>query len=220
MSHELRTPLNAIGGYAELIELGIHGPITPAQRVALERIQRSQRLLLGLVNQVLNYARVETGNVRYDLECVRLDQALSTAEGSVAPQMRAKSIRYECSGCDASLEVQADAEKLQQILLNLLTNAVKFTEAGGSIELSIERRHHSVAVHVTDTGIGIPAEKFEAIFDPFVQVDAKYTRTRDGVGLGLAISRDLARGMGGDLALTRSEEGVGSAFTLTIPIAA
>ena len=220
MSHELRTPLNAIGGYAELIELGIHGPITPAQRVALERIQRSQRLLLGLVNQVLNYARVETGNVRYNLECVRLDEALSTAEGSVAPQMRAKSIRYECSGCDASLEVQADAEKLQQILLNLLTNAVKFTEAGGSIELSIERRHHSVAVHVTDTGIGIPAEKFEAIFDPFVQVDAKYTRTRDGVGLGLAISRDLARGMGGDLALTRSAEGVGSAFTLTIPIAA
>jgi len=217
MSHELRTPLNAIGGYAELIELGIHGPVTPAQRDALERIQRSQRLLLGLVNQVLNYARVETGNVRYNVECVRLDEVLSTAEGSVAPQMRAKNIRYECSGCDAKLEVLADAEKLQQILLNLLTNAVKFTEAGGSIGVSIERRHRSVAVHVTDSGIGIPAEKFEAIFDPFVQVDAKYTRTRDGVGLGLAISRDLARGLGGDLALTRSEEGVGSRFTLTLP---
>jgi PAS domain S-box-containing protein len=220
MSHELRTPLNAIGGYAELIELGIHGPITPAQREALERIQRSQRLLLGLVNQVLNYARVETGNVRYNLECVRLDEVLTTAEGLVAPQLRAKSIRYECCGCDTSLEVQADAEKLQQILLNLFTNAVKFTEAGGSIGVSVERRPRSVAVHVTDSGIGIPAEKFEAIFDPFVQVDAKYTRTRDGVGLGLAISRDLARGMGGELALTRSEEGAGSTFTLTLPVTA
>jgi signal transduction histidine kinase len=134
--------------------------------------------------------------------------------------MRTKSIRYECSGSDASLEVQTDAEKLQQILLNLLTNAVKFTEPGGAIEISVERRQRSLAVHVTDSGIGIPADKFEVIFDPFVQVDAKYTRTRDGVGLGLAISRDLARGMGGDLALTRSEEGVGSTFTLTLPLAA
>jgi PAS domain S-box-containing protein len=218
MSHELRTPLNAIGGYTELIELGIHGPITPAQRDALERIQRSQRLLLGLVNQVLNYARVETGSIRYNLECVKLDEVLRTAEGSVAPQLRAKSIRYEYSGCDSSFDVQADPEKLQQILLNLLTNAVKFTETAGSIRISIERRHRSVAVHVSDSGIGVPAEKFEVIFDPFVQVDAKYTRTRDGVGLGLAISRDLARGMGGDLALTRSEEGVGSTFTLTLPV--
>jgi PAS domain S-box-containing protein len=220
MSHELRTPLNAIGGYAELIELGIHGPITPAQGDALERIQRSQRLLLGLVNQVLNYARVETGNVRYNLECVKLDEVLRTAEGSVASQMRAKNIRYEYTGCDSTLDVQADAEKLQQIVLNLLTNAVKFTDAGGAIGVSIERRHRVAAVHVTDTGIGIPADKFDVIFDPFVQVDARYTRTRDGVGLGLAISRDLARGMGGNLALTRSAEEVGSTFTLTLPLSA
>ena len=220
MSHELRTPLNAIGGYAELIELGIHGPITPAQSDAIERIQRSQRLLLGLVNQVLNYARVETGNVRYNIECVKLDEVLRTAEGSVAPQMRAKNIRYDYSGCDSSVNVQADAEKLQQILLNLLTNAVKFTEGGGTIGVSIERKHRSVAVHVTDSGIGIPSDKFEAIFDPFVQVDAKYTRTRDGVGLGLAISRDLARGMGGDLSLAHSAEGVGSTFTLIVPVTA
>ena len=220
MSHELRTPLNAIGGYAELIELGIHGPITPAQGDALERIQRSQRLLLGLVNQVLNYARVETGNARYNLECVKLDEVLRPAESSVAPQMRAKNIRFECGGCDSRVDVQADAEKLQQILLNLLTNAVKFTDDGGSIGVSIERRDREVAVHVTDTGIGIPADKFHVIFDPFVQVDAKYTRTRDGVGLGLAISRDLARGMAGNLALTRSAEGVGSTFTLTLPLIA
>ena len=217
MSHELRTPLNAIGGYAELIELGIHGPVTPPQREALERIQRSQRLLLGLVNQVLNYARVETGNVRYNLDAVKVDDAIRAAEGSVAPQLRAKHLRYDYVGCDAKLLVRADAEKLQQIVLNLLTNAVKFTNAGGAIGVSIEPSDTSVAVLVSDTGIGIAGDKFESIFDPFVQVDANYTRTRDGVGLGLAISRDLARGMGGDLRIARSEEGKGSTFTITLP---
>jgi signal transduction histidine kinase len=217
MSHELRTPLNAIGGYAELMELGIHGPITTPQRDALERIQRSQRLLLGLVNQVLNYARVETGNVRYNLDAVKLDDALRAAEGSVAPQMRAKGIRYHYTGCDASLLVHADVEKLQQIVLNLLTNAMKFTNAGGSIDVAIEATDRAIAVHVTDTGIGIAPEKFESIFDPFVQVDANYTRTRDGVGLGLAISRDLARGMGGDLTIMGSREGAGSTFMITLP---
>jgi PAS domain S-box-containing protein len=216
MSHELRTPLNAIGGYAELMELGIQGPITPPQREALERIQRSQRLLLGLVNQVLNYARVESGNVRYTLTDVSLDDALRAAEGSISPQIRAKSIRYSYAGCDTNRVVRADVEKLQQIVLNLLTNALKFTNAGGAIEVSTEQLEGAVAVHVTDTGIGIAADKFEAIFDPFVQVDANYTRTRDGVGLGLAISRDLARGMGGELKIARSLEGAGSTFTLTL----
>jgi signal transduction histidine kinase len=176
MSHELRTPLNAIGGYAELIELGIHGPTTPPQRESLERIQRSQRMLLGFVNQVVNYARVETGNVRYHVEDVKLDDVLRTTESSVAPQMRAKRIRYTYSGCNSTTTVRLDAEKLQQIVLNLLTNAVKFTNSGGTVELSVERLERSVAVHVTDTGIGIAPDKFESIFDPFVQVDANYTR--------------------------------------------
>ena len=132
MSHELRTPLNAIGGYAELLELGIHGPVTTPQREALDRIQRSQRLLLGLVNQVLNYARVESGNVHYNLEVVSLHDTLRLAENSVLPQIRAKRIRYGYSGCDAGLEVRVDSDKLQQIVLNLLTNAVKFTDEGGA----------------------------------------------------------------------------------------
>jgi signal transduction histidine kinase len=131
--------------------------------------------------------------------------------------MRAKRIRYTYSGCNSTTTVRLDAEKLQQIVLNLLTNAVKFTNSGRTVELSVERLERSVAVHVTDTGIGIAPDKFESIFDPFVQVDANYTRTRDGVGLGLAISRDLARGMGGELSIGRSAEGVGSTFTLTLP---
>jgi PAS domain S-box-containing protein len=215
MSHELRTPLNAIGGYAELMELGIHGPITAQQREALDRIQRSQRLLLGLINQVLNYARVETGNIRYDLADVWLDEALRSAEGLVAPQLRAKALRYAYSGCDGDVAVHVDSEKLQQIVLNLLTNALKFTDRGGTINVAVECTAKHAMVHVSDTGIGIPRDKLDVIFDPFVQVDANYTRTRDGVGLGLAISRDLARGMGGELTV-RSTHGAGSTFTLTI----
>ena len=216
MSHELRTPLNAIGGYAELMELGIHGPVTAQQRDALERVQRSQRMLLGLVNQVLNYARIETGNVRYDITRVPLDDSLRAIEGLVAPQIRAKGLRYTYSGCDPALEVKADGEKLQQIVLNLLTNALKFTDRGGMIRLDVNASTPSVEIRVADTGIGIPAEKLDVIFDPFVQIDANYTRTRDGVGLGLAISRDLARGMGGDLTVA-SVAGEGSTFTLTVP---
>jgi PAS domain S-box-containing protein len=216
MSHELRTPLNAIGGYAELMELGIHGPVTPQQRDALERIQRSQHMLLGLVNQVLNYARIETGNLRYDLQDVALDDALGAVEGLVAPQIRAKGLRYSYSGCNPTLRVRVDGEKLQQIVLNLLTNALKFTERGGAIRLDVDVSARSAAIRVTDTGIGIPSDKLEVIFDPFVQIDANYTRTRDGVGLGLAISRDLARGMSGELTVT-SAAGEGSIFTLTVP---
>jgi len=216
MSHELRTPLNAIGGYAELMELGIHGSVTPQQRESLERIQRSQRLLLGLINQVLNYARIETGNVRYALADVALDDVLRSVEGLIVPQLRAKGLRYAYEGCDASVAVHVDAEKLQQIVLNLLTNAVKFTERTGLVELQVEPAETVVRIHVTDTGVGIAAEKLDAIFEPFVQIDANYTRTRDGVGLGLAISRDLARGMKGELTAA-STEGVGSVFTLTLP---
>ena len=216
MSHELRTPLNAIGGYAELMELGIHGQVTPQQREALVRIQRSQRMLLGLINQVLNYARIETGNVRYNLGPCPLGDALRSAQGLVAPQLREKGLRFESPRIGDDVVVQADGEKLQQIVLNLLTNAVKFTERDGMVRLDVAADDAVVHVRVVDTGIGIAAEKLEIIFDPFVQVDANYTRTRDGVGLGLAISRDLARGMGGDLSVS-SVEGEGSTFTLTVP---
>ena len=218
MSHELRTPLNAIGGYAELMEMGIRGPVTPAQREDLRRIQTSQRHLLGLINEVLNYAKLETGSVHFEVADVRVREALATAESLVAPQARAKGITLTVADCPATLSVRADAEKLRQILVNLLSNAVKFTDAGGSIAMSCAAEGESVLVRVRDTGIGISADKLEAVFDPFVQVRADLTRTHEGTGLGLAISRDLARGMGGDLT-AESEPGVGSTFLLTLPAA-
>jgi signal transduction histidine kinase len=216
MSHELRTPLNAIGGYAELIELGIRGPLTPEQRADLQRIQRSQRHLLGLINGVLNYARLETGNVRYELADIALDELLATCEALVAPQARAKRLRLVVPRCPPSLTCRADEEKTQQIVLNLLTNAIKFTDDGGRIEIRCEADADFVTIAVVDTGRGIAPDKLATIFDPFVQVDAKLTRTQEGVGLGLAISRDLARGMGGDITV-ESALGVGSAFTLRLP---
>jgi PAS domain S-box-containing protein len=215
MSHELRTPLNAIGGYAELMEIGIRGPVTEQQRADLHRIQQSQRHLLGLINEVLNYAKLETGTVHFDIGEVRMRDALAGAEALVAPQARAKELSLTVVPCDPAIAVQADGEKLRQVLANLLSNAVKFTDGGGRIDLSCAASHDLVHVHVRDTGIGIPADQLERIFEPFVQVRADLTRTSEGTGLGLAISRDLARGMGGDLSV-RSAPGAGSTFTLTL----
>jgi PAS domain S-box-containing protein len=218
MSHELRTPLNAIGGYAELLEMGIRGPVNQAQRKDLQRIQTSQRHLLGLINEVLNYTRLEAGIVHYDLEDVWLGEALAAAEGLVAPQMRAKGLTLAVASCPPALRARADAEKLRQVLVNLLSNALKFTDRGGRVEMEADAHGGGVRIRVRDTGIGIPPEKREAIFEPFVQVRSDLTRTAEGTGLGLAISRDLARGMGGDLTM-ESTVGAGSTFTLTLPCA-
>jgi signal transduction histidine kinase len=215
MSHELRTPLNAIGGYAELMELGVQGPVSNEQRELLERIQRNQRHLLGLINQVLNYARIETGNLRFDIADIPLNELLGTTEALIFPQLKAKALKYRYSGCAESVTVRADPDKLQQILLNLLANAVKFTERGGMISVAAVSDADEVKVRVTDTGIGIARDKLVKIFEPFVQADPNYTREYEGVGLGLAVSRDLAKGMNATLEV-ESEAGRGATFTLTL----
>jgi len=219
MSHELRTPLNAIGGYVELIEMGIRGPVTDEQRTDLMRVQKSQRHLLGLINGVLNYAKVDAGAVHYTLANVAMDEVLETCEALLIPQAQAKQISLRFTGCAGSVTARADHEKLQQIVLNLLSNAVKFTDPGGAVDLSCEIRGTDaprVLVRVTDTGLGIAPGHLERVFQPFVQVDDRLTRAHEGTGLGLAISRDLARGMGGDLGV-ESSLGVGSTFTLELP---
>jgi len=219
MSHELRTPLNAIGGYVQLLEMGIRGPVTEEQRTDLLRVQTSQRHLLGLINGVLNYAKVDAGAVHYTLGRVDMEEVLATCEALLIPQAEAKRISLHLIGCAGPVTARADQEKLQQIILNLLSNAVKFTENGGEVRLSCEVAGADaprVIVRVTDTGIGIAPDQVERVFQPFVQVDARLTRTQEGTGLGLAISRDLARGMGGDLTL-ESTVTVGSTFTLELP---
>jgi signal transduction histidine kinase len=221
MSHELRTPLNAIGGYAELLELGVRGPMTPQQISDLQRIQRAQRHLTGLIEQVLNYARIEAGRIRCDLADVDVYEGVLTAEVLVGSQARAKGLTLEWKACDRGLVARADRAWLHQILVNLLGNAVKFTASGGQLTLECEAHPDRIEIRVRDTGIGIPADKLEAIFGAFVQVGRRLNDAQpyEGVGLGLAISRDLARRMGGDLRV-ESREGHGSTFTLTVPRAA
>jgi signal transduction histidine kinase len=215
MSHELRTPLNAIGGYAELLEMGIHGPVTEAQRDALQRIGRSQAHLLTLITDVLDFARIDAGQVRFAMEDVALHEALAGLEALIAPQLRARRLAYTYHPCDPALTVRADRDKLRQLVLNLLGNAVKYTPDGGAISLACVADGEHVAVHVRDTGVGIPAERQPLIFEPFVQGERALNRPTEGVGLGLAISRELASGMGGTLTV-ESEVGRGSVFTVTL----
>jgi signal transduction histidine kinase len=216
MSHELRTPLNAIAGYVELIAAGIRGPVTSQQQEDLARIRRSQQRLLSVVNDILNFTKLEGGHVEYHFEPILLGSVLGSLDDLMRPQLEAKGLCYTIGDYDPHVLVRADREKLEQILLNLLSNAVKFTRAGGEIHLSCDLAEHHVTVSVRDTGRGIPFEKLERIFEPFVQVDQSLTTTQDGVGLGLAISRDLARAMDGELAV-ESEVGVGSTFSLRMP---
>ena len=227
MSHELRTPLNAIGGYIELVEMGVHGPVTDAQRSALSRAQRSQRHLLSLINDVLNLARIEAGQVDYDLKSVPLLAVAIEARSMVESLLAAKDLVCEVKAVEPEAEVGrepttgcviADPDKVQQIVLNLLSNAIKFTPAGGSIAVEVGPGPDAgtASLRVQDTGIGIPAEKQEAVFAPFVQLGVRGVVRQEGVGLGLSISRDLARGMGGDLTAT-SAIGRGTVFTLVLP---
>jgi signal transduction histidine kinase/PAS domain-containing protein len=215
MSHELRTPLNAIGGYAELLLMGLRGPLTPDQRADLERIQRSQRNLLSLINDILNYAKLDAGRVEFSMSTIQVHPLLLELEPLITPQLRARKLSYEYTGCDPGLEVWADGEKVRQILLNLLSNAIKFTEPDGRIRIDCSSDDDTARIIVSDTGLGIPEDKLGSIFEPFVQLERKLSSTHEGTGLGLAISRDLARGMGGELTV-ESEVGDGSTFVLML----
>jgi signal transduction histidine kinase len=224
MSHELRTPLNAIQGHAQLLELGVHGALTEPQREAVGRIDRAQRHLLSPINDVLNYARIESGRVEYTLQAVPLGEVLLDVIHMVETQFVSSGIELHADLLDAehsSAVVWADREKLAQVLLNLLSNAAKFTAPGGHVYVEIADREDGPAsteqlyLRVRDTGAGIARDKLDAVFEPFVQVRGAYAPGSGGTGLGLTISRDLARGMGGDLR-ARSELGQGSTFTVTL----
>ena len=216
MSHELRTPLNAIAGYAELMEMGVHGPVTQQQREALVRIQRSERHLLSLINDVLNFARLGTGQLKLELDAVPVAVMLGGIEALVMQRLRSRRLRFQRTECDPALTLHADGEKVRQILLNLLSNAIKFTDPGGLISIEVAATGQVVRITVRDTGRGIPAPQLERIFEPFVQLDRSLTSNDEGTGLGLSISRELARAMGGDLTVESAQD-AGSAFTLTLP---
>lgn len=217
LSHEFRTPLHAVSGYLEILQQNIHGNLNEEQRRDVERIHQAQEHLLTLVNMILDFAKLEGGPIELSMAEIPIEETLRGAEALVAPQFAKKGVRYSHRKGDAKLSVFADREKVQQIVVNLLANAVKFTSGGGSVDLDWRVEDESVVVRVRDTGAGIPTDKIEQIFEPFVQLRAPGSVPTGGTGLGLAISRDLARAMGGDVSAT-STVGVGSVFTLTLPL--
>ena len=219
MSHELRTPLQAIAGYCELLLQEVSGPLNDEQRTDLRAVQGASDELVRLLNDILDFARLDSGSATIQIESVSVDTALARAESLVVPKLNEAQLSYSRASCATDLHLRANADRLQQVLLNLLTNAIKFTPAGGAIALECSGDDEFTRISVRDTGCGIPPEHFARIFDPFVQVDRNRIETRQrGVGLGLAISRELVQAMGGELSVT-SEVGVGSVFTIALPSA-
>jgi signal transduction histidine kinase len=216
MSHELRTPLNAIAGYTQLLSLGVRGPILPEQREDLERIDRSQRHLLSLINDILNFAKIEAGHVAIDDSAVDLPDVLRGLQEFVEPQLLDKQVNFTIENKAGDVQARGDTDKVRQILINLLSNAIKFTPAQGNISVVCTAADGVVKIIVTDDGSGIPPDKLDAVFEPFVQVGRDFSSPQGGTGLGLSISRDLARRMNGDLSV-KSQLGKGSVFTLTLP---
>ena len=216
MSHELRTPLNAISGYAQLMQLGLSGPLTPDQHEQLARIQSSQQHLLGIINDILNFSRLEAGGLVYEKKKVSISEAATFVSTMIVPQAEKKGLAIRIEDCSPQLFALADRPKVEQIILNLLSNAVKFTDPGGKIELACSADSNQVRISVHDTGVGVATEQQEMIFAPFAQVGRSLASPMEGTGLGLAISRDLARAMGGDVTV-ESTAGEGSTFTLALP---
>ncbi|MDP9201444.1 MAG: MASE1 domain-containing protein [Gemmatimonadota bacterium] len=216
MSHELRTPLNAISGYVDLMSLGVDGSLTEKQRASLMRIQLNQQHLLSLIDDVLSFAKIEAGRLALDIQTILVHDLVETLEALVRPELQKKELEFSCDRCDSALSVQADPEKLRQILLNFVANAIKFTAPQGRIRVGAEQQGDSVRIWVKDTGIGIPADQLARVFEPFFQVEQGPTRRYPGIGLGLAIARDLAHAMGGEVLLD-SRVGEGSTVSILLP---
>ncbi len=216
MSHELRTPLGAIGGYVALLNDEIPGTLNDEQRKYLGRIRHNQLHLLQLVNELLDLGKIESGRIALSLDAVPVQQVVESVYTMIEPQIDGSKLKLEVDPGDQTLFFHADRERVEQIVLNLLSNAVKFTPAGGTVRIIVSASANEICLGVQDTGVGIPADKLEAVFEAFYQVEGSQSRAYGGTGLGLAISRQLARSMGGDITV-RSIPGKGSTFTLRLP---
>jgi len=218
MSHDLRTPLTSISGNADLLAAGVYGPVIDEQREALARMKEAVREQLRMINDILSFAQLNSGRVEVQPAPVRMAEALERAERLIRERVAEAGLTLELDPSNAV--VSADPDRFQQVLLNLLTNAIKFTPAGGRISVACQVDSDRVRIRVRDTGVGIAQDQLEHIFDPFVQLDQQDVEpVHRGVGLGLAIARDLARGMNGDLTAD-SAPGEGSVFTIELPAAA
>ena len=219
MSHDVRTPIGSISGYCDLLLMGIRGQLNAEQRGDVERMKKATEYVLGLIEDILSFTRLRAGEVaRFDMKTIDVASLLTQTEALIGIRIEQAGLTYQRENCTPDIKVVADPDRLQQILLNLLTNAVKFTPKGGSVTVSCAAADEWTFINITDTGRGIPADQIERIFEPFVQVPGSAGANpgmQRGFGLGLAISRNLARKMNGDLTVT-STLGEGSTFTVSL----
>jgi signal transduction histidine kinase len=217
MSHELRTPLNAIAGFVELIDMGLHGPVTDQQHDSLRRIRTNQQHLLVLITEILDFARIDGGRARCREDDVPMANVIADVEQMLGAMAQAKGLPLHVPRVDPDVAAWADADRVRQILMNLVMNAVKYSPPNaGPVSIASEARNDTVLIVVEDHGRGIPADQLMSIFEPFVQLDSGRLDRQGGVGLGLAISRQLARAMNGSLEVD-STVGRGTRFTLSLP---
>lgn len=216
MSHETRQPINATLGFLDILEMGIYGALAAEQREALSRVRTNQQQLLTVITDILSFARLEAGKVQLEVTEIDCSEILDSIPALVEPQVHARGLVLEIEHCDEDVIAMGDRNRILQICTNLITNATRATDKGGRIIVRAEPDGASLRIEVEDTGKGIPEDKLESIFSPFVQLDRTFSQPREGVGLGLAISRDLAIAMGGQLT-ARSTPGRGSVFTLSLP---
>lgn len=218
MSHDLRTPLTTITGHAKLLTAGVYGELNAEQRDSVERISGAGREVLRMINDILGFATLEKGSVDVNPRPVPLADAVERAVSLIRLRLEENRLELTTTACGGTM-AWTDPDRLQQVLLNLLTNAMKFTRPGGRIAVECERAGERVLIRVRDTGVGIAADQHERVFEPFVQLPSELSEgEQGGVGLGLAISRDLVRAMGGELTL-ESTPGAGSTFTVELPVA-
>jgi signal transduction histidine kinase len=216
MSHELRTPLHTIIGFAELLAEELEGPLNEKQKRFMNHIHTDSVHLLNLINDILDISKIESGRMELRRESFDIAGVLEEILSSVRPQAAVKSIAIETS-LSLPATILADRLRVKQVLLNLLSNALKFTPKGGSVRIEAAQRDGLIEISVIDTGIGIAKEQHEAVFDKFYQVGSTTKGVREGTGLGLAITKALVEEHGGSIRL-QSEPGKGSRFTFTIPI--
>lgn len=215
MSHELRTPLNAVLGYADLLQAEISGPLTDLQKTHINAIKSSARHLLQLIEEILTFARIETGREEINLQFTDLATVMEEAAALVSHTIAERGFEFRMALPPFGTQICTDPHKLQQIMVNLLSNALKFTERG-HIAFRPQVGAEWVEIEIEDTGIGIPKEHIDQIFESFWQVESSTTRRTGGTGLGLSVSRNLARALGGDVTV-RSTPGKGSTFTIRLP---
>ena len=215
MSHELRTPLNSIIGFTGILRQGLAGPLNDEQKKQLGMVQSSARHLLGLINDLLDLSRIESGKMELFLEGFIVDDLVHEIAQTLAPQVEQKKLRFETAIEQPGLRMHTDRKKYFQIVLNLANNAVKFTDAG-RVALKVSAHSDAVSFTVNDTGIGIKPENMNHLFEAFRQVDGSARRVYEGTGLGLYLSKQLARMLGGSISV-QSEFGIGSQFTLVLP---